>query len=73
MSEELKTLKDLRKERLKPFGRKDVKISANRLRAEAIKWVKDLDLMIREDLNLPEPRQVLMSFFNITEEDLKNG
>ena len=74
---ELKTLKDLKEERLKPFGRKDVKISANRLRAEAVKWVKKYKSQ-EEDSSMKETKmywsgkkQSLMDFFNLTEENLK--
>ena len=70
---ELKTLKDL--ETLK--YRKIIKFPSNyikksELKAEAIKWVKDIypKFTYKQMLNFPRGGWII-DFFNLTEEDLK--
>lgn len=71
---ELKTLKDI-------FVRKDGIVEAlyeKRLKAEAVKWVKEDFRCLKEGIEDDEPRisteariQWIKHFFNLTEEDLK--
>ena len=68
---ELKTLKDFPKE---VIGIEDKMINETKLRAEAVKWVKDIEK--HEFPNLKEDwamgsKQWIKHFFNLTEEDLK--
>ena len=76
---ELKTLKDLMKiERCKVDALRNEMNNAighsvcnhieNGLKAEAVKWVKELS---KPDGLCYSPTQILKHFFNITEEDLK--
>ena len=64
---ELKTLKDIEFEGLwgKNFPRMHAWKTRKILKAEAIKWVKEFD-----DKNTKE---AFKHFFNLTEEDLKDG
>ncbi len=41
------------------------------LKREAIKWVKEIEETLQKGLAVPRPDEILKSFFNITEEDLK--
>jgi len=69
MTEKLKTLKDLKYEHL--ALEKDL-VNADELKAEAVKWVKDLDLSDdNPDLWIDGgKKEIMMDFFNLTEEDL---
>lgn len=66
---ELKTLKELDMETDldRHFG--DRAVSTEKLRAEAIKWVKFYEE--RVDSPAKEVKVWIMHFFNLTEEDLK--
>ena len=72
MIEELKTLKDLK---YNYEGEDDIVVDYDSLRAEAIKWIKH----IRKEFKLDEQQgyhkstveEWIISFFNITNEELK--
>jgi len=68
MKTELKTLKDLRMEKV--FGKDDYMTSEFVLKQEAIKWVKEIK--ISDSVNTPVlADDWITTFFNLTEEDLK--
>ncbi len=79
MTNELKTLKDLNAQERDTYDR-ELSVSLKDLKQEAIKWIKqwrDLRFLNK----IPSPKlplslkeqadEIIMSFFNITEEDLK--
>ena len=70
---ELKTLKDLKFQEITSDGRSDILpfVFIQDLRAEAVKWVKELRVTIKEGLNVPSAENILTQFFNLTEDDLK--
>ena len=69
-NKELKTLKDLRRRKIFNPKTDEFDLGAfmeEELKAEAVKWVKS-DKMVSNDIKL-----WIEHFFNITEEDLKDG
>jgi len=70
---ELKTLKDLKIFYLKiPNSNYEDFIKRDDLKAEAVKWVKEIRNVLREGLAVENSDKILLDFFNLTEEDLKN-
>ena len=65
MTKELKTLKDIETLDMKE------RAFANSIRKEAIKWVKDLRQRNGSYQYIPSAEDIMMEFFNITEDDLK--
>ncbi len=80
---ELKTLKDLKWLDASDFGilEDNDTVLVSELKAEAVKWVKDLRQQLRpENLEFREWRagnyaqeEFIKHFFNLTEDDLKQG
>ena len=65
MTNELKTLKDIEDYYCRADGEFDF------IRAEAVKWVKEIRNVWGEGLSVEKSDKILMDFFNLTEEDLK--
>lgn len=82
---ELKTLKDMSNEFISHSGKKTLnRVDVKELRAEAVKWVKDLekDIGIEKEADFLDKKKVILInvvqewikfFFNLTEEDLNEG
>lgn len=70
---ELKTLKDFEKEFVvNEYGREVLRRYEEKLKAEAVKWVKKFLKQEKRDVKSHNYRKLaFMNFFNITEEDLK--
>ena len=75
---DLKTLKDIHnwhmsEEDVYDFGKGkffDMFVQTKQLRAEAIKWVKEMDIT-RDEEYCNGQMDFILTFFNLTEEDLK--
>ena len=69
MTDELKTLKDLRMEKI--FGKDDYMISEFVLKTEAVKWIKYLEINLLNETTKIQVTTWIKHFFNLKEEDLK--
>ena len=68
---DLKTLKEIYKEGLEDDCGEFIDI--NRLKAEVMKWIKEIRNVGEEGLAIEKSDKILMRIFNLTEEELKNG
>ena len=66
---ELKTLKDIDENYQSVYKSVGVK----ELKAEAVKWIKEIRNVWEEGLAVEKSDKILMRIFNLTEEELKNG
>ena len=64
---ELKTLKDLENE----FD--GVSVLTSKLKAEAVKWIKKFSMKTEEGFEMSNVSRAFKKFFNLIEEDLKEG